>query len=69
LFKGKNGWRQIGKVIISILLLFNLALGVFIFANYPEINRLFRITALIKTNALEPSTTTEMYEGIVCGEL
>ncbi len=67
MFKGRNGWRQIGKVIISILLLFNLALGVFVFTNYPEINRLFKITALIKTNALEPATTTEMYEGSLRG--
>jgi carboxyl-terminal processing protease len=42
-------------------------LGVFVYANYPEINRLFKITGLIKTKALEPATIAEMYEGSLRG--
>ena len=67
MIKGRNVWRLAGKVILLFLLAVNITLGVLVITNYHEIGQLLKVTTLMKTNALQPATTTEMFEGSLRG--
>lgn len=64
---GLNLRRKIITLIILVFLTFNFVLGIWVVINYQELAKLAQVITLIKKEALQPVTTTELFEGALDG--